>query len=660
MKLNFVRKFSTKISLVTFLLLMVTSFFVMLYLSNAMKITILDGTAEITYDNLDNAYTDLKYHINSKVTICELLSQDPNLTQFLSKSRYINTNHSIENVDGYKSVISDIKAYQSKDASITSIFVWSKYRKELFFHNAEFESQIDLDTDESPYPWQYNSDKTLLTSAYIDKYSGELIFSIVTPILIDSETVGLVGVNFKPEDFPVQSKTGSFILVDDQLNIIKKTDQTALPNYELSTFDQVLHINLQRSIEEKISYGKLTSSLNDTFYFLFLPDYNWYLLIDDTSSSIFSPLKKALLLTNIMYFAFTIIISLILWTIIKKSLFSLETLHYNIMEVASGNFSSKINTNRSDEIAESIHAFNKMKASLSRLIQNIIRITTTIHDSTSVLADDASQGSNAVDDVSMIIQAVSRDANIQVDETQNALFLSKSIGTKIDHMLDLSSDVSSKISITHEIMNSAHEALEVMVQNAVVSDLSIRTVIKSFESLSDCLSKLIPVQDTLNDMLKFDDLVIQLDPNLKDTHLTLINLIHKSHDYVLKLYQASLEIGLSLDQSEKIASNLDYSIEDVISHCDAAIDSLIDVAEEMDQLMSSIYGVSNRKDAITNSLESILSHSQSTAYSTDKVVFAVESHTHAMKSIEHQISTLYKSSIELSNQISNFKLFNEE
>lgn len=639
---------------------MASSFFVMLYLFDAMQTTIMEGTDEITYGNLDNTYTELKYYINSKITICELLSQDPNLTQFLSKSRYININHSIENVDGYKSVIRDINAYQSKDARITSIFVWSKYRKELFFHNATFESQIDLDSDETPYPWQYDPRQTILSSAYIDPYSGDLVFSVVTPIIVDKDTVGLVGVNFKPENLPVESSTETIILLDDHLNIIKKTDRTALPNDKLLTYDQGLYDGLMTSIEKELNYGKISSSLNDTFYFLSLPDYNWYLLIDDTSSSFFSPLKKALLLTNIMYLASTIIISLVLWTIIKKSLYSLETLHYNIMEVASGNFSSKINTHGSDEIAESIHAFNKMKASLSRLIQNIIRITTTIHDSTSVLADDASQGSNAVDEVSMIIQAVSRDANIQVDETQNALFLSKSIGTKIDHMLDLSSDVSSKIGITHEIMSSAHEALEVMVQNAVVSDLSIRTIIKSFESLSDCLSTLIPVQDTLKDMLKYDELISKLDPNLIETHMTLIDLVHKSHDYILKLYQASLEIGLSLDQAEKIASNLDYSIEDVILHCDSAIDALIDVTEEMEQLMTAIHGVTNRKDAITNSLESILLHSQSTAYSSDKVVFAVESHTHAMKSIEHQISTLYKSSIELSNQISNFKLFKEE
>ncbi len=361
-----------------------------------------------------------------------------------------------------------------------------------------------------------------------------------------------------------------------------------------------------------------------------------------------------------MYLAFTVMISIILWSIIKRSLYSLESLHHNIEEVASGNFSSKIKTTRSDEIAESIHAFNKMKASLSKLIQSIMRITTTIHDSTSVLADDASRGSNAVDEVNMIIQAVSRDANIQVDETQNALFLSKSIGSKIDHMLKLSTDVSSKISITYEIMTSAHDALELLIENAVVSDLYIRTIIKSFETFSECLSELIPVQETLKDFVKLSPQELSTRTDNYEADIDLLELINRNCDYILKLYQYTLEIGLSLDQSQKIASNLDYSIEDVISHCDSSIDSLIDVTEEMDQLMNAIYGVSNRKDAITNSLENILSHSQSTAFSSDKVVTAVESHTHAMKSIEHQITTLYKSSIELSNQISNFILFDAE
>lgn len=652
MKLKFAHKFSTKISLITFLLLFVSAFFIILYLNSSINANINSSIDQITYENLNNAQSELNYFIERKVTICELLSQNPNLSQFLLSTRYVNTNYPLMTIDGYTAILEDMNIYISKDSNIHSITIWSKNRKELFYQNGASHSNVDLTDNSDLYYWYaytLQQDKTTLSSAYIDALSGDYIFSVLTPVKALKETTGIVSVNFKINNALFDKVHEKYILLDQDLNILKTTENTALGYNQLQKYDPLMS---QYLLSSTSSSGIIDSSQNHIYYYKKIPEFNWYLIINNTDTILMAPLKTALILTNIMLIMSTFIISLLLFWIIKKSLLPLELLHQNIIEVSSGNFNSPIYTHGSDEIAESIHTFNKMKSSLSKLIRNITKITATIHDSTSVLADDTSKGSNAVGEISTIIQIISKDANIQVDETQNALFLSKFIGSKIDHMIDTSLDVSTRLSITSETMSSAHEALDLLVQNAVVSELSIRTIIQTFDDLSVCVANLIPIQDSIIDLIKT--------PSLKTTQPDLFILLKESHQFIDQIYQYTLEIGVALDRTRVITSTLDFSIEDVIMHCDSTIDALIDVSEETEQLIFAIDSIANRKNAITDSLEKIISHSQSTALSAKEVVVAIESHTIAMKSIEHQISTLYKSSIKLNNHVSNFTLLKED
>ncbi|GAU76075.1 HAMP domain-containing protein [Fusibacter sp. 3D3] len=652
MKLKFAHQFSTKISLITFTLLLISAFFVMFYLNASIQSNINNSMDQITYEYLNNAHSELKYFIESKITICELLAQNPNLSQFLSRTRYINTNHALKSLEGYTALLTDMNAYISKDNHIHSISVWSKNRKELFYQDGTAQSEVDLDSKNDLYLWYaytLEQDQTVISSAYIEAISGDYIFSVLTPIKALQEPIGIVSVNFKIKDFPFNIINAKYILLDHDLNIIKTTENAVLSHTNLQGFDLLLSEHLLSSTK---AFGMLDSSQDHVFYYEALPEYNWYLLINNADNDLMKPLKAALFLTNMMLLTSTIIISIILFWIIKKSFIPLESLHQNILEVSSGNFNVTIHTNGSDEIAESINAFNKMKMSLSKLIENITHITATIHDSTSILADDASKGSNAVSEISTIIQAISKDANIQVDETQNALFLSKSIGSKIDHMLTISLDVSTLLGITTETMSSVHEALDLLVQNAVVSELSIRAIIQSFDDLSVSIANLIPIQDSIIDLIKTSA--------LQSNQPELSILLESSHQFIYQMYHYALEIGISLDRTQKITSTLDTSIEDVILHCDSTIDALMDVSEETEQLSLAIDGIANRKNAISNSLEKIIVHSQSTALSSKEVVIAIESHTLAMKSIEHQISTLYKSSIKLSNHVSNFTLIKRD
>ncbi|MBF4694344.1 methyl-accepting chemotaxis protein [Fusibacter ferrireducens] len=651
MKLKFARTFSTKISSITFLLLLVSAFFIILYLNASIHANVDSSIDQITYENLNSARSELNNFIGSKTIICELLSQNSNLSQFLSKTRYINTNYALKTIDGYTTVLEDMNFYLSKDKSIHSISVWSKNRKEIFYQNGASKSNVDLTNDDLYYWYAYTleQNKTILSSSHIDVLNGDYIFSILTPVKILNETTGIVSINFKISKLPFDNLQGAYILLDQDLNILKTTENMALGYTRLQEYDPLMSKNLLSSTALS---GIIETSQNRTWHYKKMPEYNWYLVVNDNDAVLMSPLKTALILTNIMLLTSFLIISLLLFGIIKKALLPLGLLYKNIIEVSFGNFNSPIHTNGSDEIAESILAFNKMKSSLSKLIKNIKKISTTIHDSTSVLADDASKGSNAVDEISTIIQIVSKDAQIQVDETQNALFLSKSIGSKIDRMIEISLNVSTRLSITSETMCSAHDALDLLVQNAVVSELSIRTVIQSIDDLSVCVANLIPIQDSIIDLIKT--------PSLKVSQSELFMLLEESHQFIHQIYHYTLEIGAALDRTRTITSTLDYSIEDVIMHCDSTIDALIDVSEETEQLMLAIDSIANRKSAITDSLEKIILHSQSTALSAKEVVTAIESHTVAMKSIEHQISTLYKSSIKLNNHVSNFTLLEEE
>ncbi len=652
MKLKFVHRFSTKISLITFILLLVSTFFIIFYLNAAIQSNINESIDQITHDDLDHVQAYLEYFIENKIVICELMSKNPNLSQFLTKTGYLNKNHSLQTIDGYTTLLNDMNLYISEDNDIRSISVWSKNRKEIFYQDGSILSDIDLDNKGDIYFWYaytLQHDKTTVSSTYIDANSGDYIFSVLTPVRTSDKIIGLVSVNFKLEDFPFDDIRENYILLDQDLNILITTEASALSHNHLQEYDPLLSHQLSSTDSSK---GMLNTSQKHTFYYKKLPEYNWYLIINNTNSTLMKPLKTALVLTHIMLFTSTVVISVILFLIIKRSLLPLELLYQNILEVSFGNFNSPISTKGSDEIAESIYAFNKMKTSLSKLIQNITRITATIHDSTSVLADDTSKGSNAVDEIRTIIQTISKDAHIQVDETQNALFLSKSIGTKIDQMLDTSIDVTTRLSITTKTMASAHDALDLLVQNAIVSELSIRTIIQSFDDLSVCVANLIPIQDSITDLTKT--------PSLKRVQPELSVLLEKSHQFIYQIYDYTLEIGKSLDSTRNITSTLDFSIEDVILHCDSAIDALVDVSEKTEQLMLVIDGIANRKNVITESLAKTISHSESTALSAKEVVIAIESHTLAMKSIEHQISTLYKSSIKLNNHVSNFTLLEKD
>lgn len=658
MNLNAPISISKKISLITLMLFMVMEIIIGTFFNSKFNQFATHYIASISEEQMKTTLSELSFYMERKTAISDLLSQSNTVKQYISRTKYLNTSQSLTTIDGYDSLMAELDLYLSKDPSIQSISIYLSARSQLLYNNGSHISEVNLSNP--IYKWYQQAltsgEQAIYTDLYIDSLTGEYILSVQKAILDATGTSGVISVNFSLSSLKPSTEEQQFWILTDTHQIIGTSiDQITSP-----TSLKEVHPELMEAITEDrlaSTIGNLvTLNQEITYKYSYLPSYNWYILLATSTKTLLEPFKQALMTGHLVVLFTIILVSAMVFVAISRFLKPLKSLKYGLSEISQGHFDTELESSLSDEIGASVSAYNTMRTSLIRVLKEISKITDTIHKSTSVLADDASKSSHAVDEIAMLIQEVAHDANVQVDETQNVLFLTNSISSKLDDTIFINQDLNTKSTILEEIMISARENLDVLIHQSAVIELALKVSLQILNSCFRYIDEMIALQDTMGTLLT------ELPPfENSDYHPSdLVDISERSQFLVKQLYTVFLDLEMALDEINHIIVETSSYEDDLLMHCDSAWDISQEIYNEIFTCSETLNVVSSRSISITKVMENIISLSQSTAIASEEVDSAIQNHTLAMKNIEHQITTLYKSSIRLSNELSNFRTEGKE
>lgn len=368
-----------------------------------------------------------------------------------------------------------------------------------------------------------NSGKMLGINVYSNHHIYGTVAFMNQRIDKDGEFLGIVSCALSLKDLEnrvVQhtiGKKGSTFLVDKEGNLKVHKDQKLLEKKStlksLSGFAENHIKNLLNTDSYSFSYRSGTQEM--LVQTQFIPEINWYLVTIADTSELTQGLSKGVILSFVFALVFIAIGSVILLVRLKPILQALSDTVTAANEIAEGNLSVELKTDRVDEIGTLISAMNLMIDSLSKKAVVFKRIADGDLTVNVELASEKDEEGKALQvmksSLSEIIGNVNRavtEVNTGADQISD---LSQGLSTGASEQAAALEEISSSIhEISHQAEKSSNSAKEAeILAKSTASKANDGS--KKMEDLNALMSKINESSDKIMKVIKLiDDIAFQI------------------------------------------------------------------------------------------------------------------------------------------------------
>lgn len=266
--------------------------------------------------------------------------------------------------------------------------------------------------------------RKLRTNVIIDPYNYEIdgkavnLISMVSPIIIENQFMGIVGVDFEVSFIQRMARELQKKLYGGNAHIAIYSNKgmvvasTRQPETIGKNLNEIAPEQWQTIVTE-IEHGKAVSMFNDTALLVKLPlqfsgtNTPWQVSIAVPQSVIMAANNKAtsiLLIIGILLFIVGLVGIYILTTWFIRPL---QTLNEDAKKIAAGNLLVVPQVNRRDEIGQLAESFTQMVERLREMIQNIVTGVGNINGGVNQISTSATQISSGASEQAASVEEVS-------------------------------------------------------------------------------------------------------------------------------------------------------------------------------------------------------------------------------------------------------------
>lgn len=293
-------------------------------------------------------------------------------TELLNKKNIANLTTEIIEKDPYNEVfVRSILEKPTLKNTFLSVGIGYENTGKLIENNDNWDADSEYDPRARPwYKAVKNSKKPYVTKPYTDTITGEMVVSIATPVLFNSQLVAVM--------FYDLELSGLSHLVD---NDILESGYIFMSTKQGDTIIHPEHNKIGTSIFNHIPFdeiktGKKYINHNETrliTYLIEVPSENWYVGAVVDEELVFSTLRE-MRESSIIYSTVSVIISIIILSWLIR--FLIRPLNKSVHDVSTnqGDLTKRLDTNTDSEFSELARGINIFTETL----QNIIRQSKTI------------------------------------------------------------------------------------------------------------------------------------------------------------------------------------------------------------------------------------------------------------------------------------------
>ena len=448
--------------------------------------------------------------------------------------------------------------------------------------------------------------ETYIIEPYLNK--GEIIMQVVTPIKDPSGQI--VGVLSGIADGNVLSKvignikvgeTGYAYILNKESTVIAHPDSSfvedkynvfedAANNPELKQLAEITEVIVMgeagmgehyfRGKDKYVSYAPVSGS-------------SWSFVMEQERDELFSgimALRKNFIITTAFFILCGLVFSIFLSRNIRQPL---EKIEQYTKQLAQGDLSIELASNRTDEFGSTVNALNTSINAVKCLIRNIQEITLSSEKASETILSSIQEVAAASEEISATIQQIASGAGEQAVEAGEVVNMAHVLEERLQNMVK----IFKKTSESTQIMKQKNETgiktvIDVKEKFAKNTEASIE-VGKSIEAISEKSESIIKIIETINSIAD-------------QTNLLALNAAieaARAGDAGRGFAVVADEVRKLAEESAVATKNIQVIINDIITVISKAQESIVDADKLVEEVNLSVDEAVNVFDAIKTSAD---------------------------------------------------------
>ncbi len=632
------------------------------------------------------SYYQSKSKLNEKLTLAstQTLSQiNDSLQEYFSgmiqvisitadNYHFIHINEG-ENSTFIKELLGNVKEH-NKD--ILSLYYGLETKETIIYPDTELPEGYDP-TSRSWYQQAINDkDNVVLTSPYVDAFTGDNIITIAKAVVINGQIVGVVAIDCSLATLTNKiaekqvGNTGYIFLADKDGKIIAHPD-TKLRNTDtaakLSFWSQAKENDngfVEYKYNEENVFGvfqtnnitgwKLVATLNESE------------LTDDTRSI----LNTTFTIIGIMGLI-SVVVSLFLSSGISKNI---KMLMHVFSKASEGDFTVYIKAKTKDEFSDLANSFNSMLKDVSMLLGNVINSSDTVMETSSSLATMSSEVTLAVGEVAKAIDEVSKGAVTQASDAQEGVNGMESLSKQLDEINSNSIEMDTISNGTKGLSSTGLEMVEALREKSNKTKTSTDEVNTIIEEMYESSLHIGNISDALATITAQTNL-LSLNASIEAARAgdagkgfaVVASEIRKLAEESKNSTEEIKGIVENIQTKAAIAAESIKITKQVVDEQDIAVvqtqeifDDILKAIENMTikvkEIRSSILITNENKSSLLAAIENISSVSEETASASEEVTASTEEINATMEEFARYSENLKKLADRLGLEVRKFKI----
>lgn len=351
-----------------------------------------------------------------------------------------------------------------------------------------------------------------------------------------------------------------------------------------------------------------------------------------------------------------LVMVVLVWLLISKSLSGIKKLQDYAQVVGNGDLSTECTLKSKDEIGNIASSFDFMRSSLREVIADIQKTIHEIRGSSEVITETVDRVNMSSEEIAKAVEEIAQGATSQVNDASNSLTYTQNLATRINEIVDLSSNSKEQSEVMLQRTTEGIESL-VQLQNDFVKNAeSARHVWEGINTLTEKSNIIRDIVQTINAIAEQTNL-LALNAAIEAARAgehgkgfavvadEVRKLAEQSGGAAEEIQNIIGEIVDVIHVTEKsmmdtnsVLRETDTSLKDTMASYETIREEVSRVIENIQKTNSSVKLIDDDKNKVLASIESISNVSEESAAGTEEISSTVyqqaESINHVVDSIE--------------------------
>lgn len=574
-----------------------------------------------------------------------------------------------------------MELYVENYPSAFQVYIGLKDKQMHIYPKYAFGSSYDPRTR----PWYtlaQNSGSSGWTTIYKDSVTGNWSVSGTAPVYdYNGQFIGAMATSLDLSDISTSigekriGESGYVFLLDALGTVIGHPNPenigTEIPIPEIQ---QKLTEGSESGYIDYVVTDSAGKSVKKFAVYQYIPEMKWYIFTSINHDEIRDS-TSALLRTAGLIGIVTLLIAGLLGLNFSNSITKpIKRLVANMKEVESGDMTVQSKIQRKDELGVLALSFNNMVSNVRDLVGSASKVTLEVSDASQNLAGSAEEVSASSEEVTQTIEEIAKGASEQAIDAQNAVELAAQLDSKF---VELNSSSNSIATGAASVQENNEKGTAVLKDLKDKSDENNASTIKIADAISELEQKSRDIGSILETITSIADQtnLLALNASIEAARAgehgrgfavvaeEIRKLAEESGSSAEQIGQIvgmiQQQTGMTVEIMDEFKSNSEVQYQAVeemdksFSEISTSVEVVVKQIEEVDAYITDMI---NDKDAIVDAISNISSVSEETAASSEEVSASMEQQNAAVETVASAAEHLNELSIQLSDEISKFKV----